>query len=582
MRRYNVFRAWPSSTSCDRQGANPDARAQPASREAPPQRPPGAAPDRPRGPASRAWSTSIEQQAPTTSTVTPARPFARRTSPPTWSTMWRSTVRSCSTRCPSSMTTSWRSSCSRIPDAVTNERDPGQRDAYRHHLEQVRRRCSWVLPTRTRASSFCSTVSTRSCPAPDAGPVNEGFDLDTDEENPEKVQVVDPRISDEAVHRPRVQARGRSLRSAHLHTGLPRHAAEGRVHLQHARQPEGQGRPARADALGRDGGHRGSASAGDIVALFGVDCHSGDTFTDGKVSRVDDQHPRAGCGHPATPSRRRTPSSPRTCPRRSPASRRKTRRSAFASDPETGETDHQWHGRAAPRRVPRAHAPGVQGAGRVLASARGLPRDHHVRLATVRLHPQEADGWVGPVRSRGRSSWSPSMTATTSSSTRSSGGCDSARVHPVASTRASRCPARQGLASSEPPITGVKMTINDGKSHAVDSSDMAFQAAGRGAFRDVYPKVQARHPRAHHEGERRGSGGVPRRHGPSTIMGRRGVIVGSSPRRKGFSMVDAEVPLAEMFGYSTDAPVRATQGKAEFTMEFSRSTAGCPTRSPRI
>ena len=52
------------------------------------------------------------------------------------------------------------------------------------------------------------------------------------------------------------------------------------------------------------------------------------------------------------------------------------------------------------------------------------------------------------------------------------------------------------------------------------------------------------------------------------IMQRRGTIVNST-EEDGNARVDAEVPLAEMFGFST--PLRsATQGKAEFTMEFSR------------
>ena len=51
-------------------------------------------------------------------------------------------------------------------------------------------------------------------------------------------------------------------------------------------------------------------------------------------------------------------------------------------------------------------------------------------------------------------------------------------------------------------------------------------------------------------------------------MQRRGVIVGTT-ESEGFVRVEADVPLAEMFGYSTDLR-SATQGKAEYTMEFSR------------
>jgi elongation factor G len=51
-------------------------------------------------------------------------------------------------------------------------------------------------------------------------------------------------------------------------------------------------------------------------------------------------------------------------------------------------------------------------------------------------------------------------------------------------------------------------------------------------------------------------------------MQRRGIVIGST-EEDGNARVDAEVPLAEMFGFST--PLRsATQGKAEFTMEFAK------------
>ena len=53
-----------------------------------------------------------------------------------------------------------------------------------------------------------------------------------------------------------------------------------------------------------------------------------------------------------------------------------------------------------------------------------------------------------------------------------------------------------------------------------------------------------------------------------TLMQRRGVIVGTT-EDEGFIRVDANVPLAEMFGYASVLR-SATQGKAEFTMEFAR------------
>ena len=52
------------------------------------------------------------------------------------------------------------------------------------------------------------------------------------------------------------------------------------------------------------------------------------------------------------------------------------------------------------------------------------------------------------------------------------------------------------------------------------------------------------------------------------LMQRRGIVIGTT-EGDGFSRVEAEVPLAEMFGFSTVLR-SATQGKAEFSMEFSR------------
>jgi elongation factor G len=115
------------------------------------------------------------------------------------------------------------------------------------------------------------------------------------------------------------------------------------------------------------------------------------------------------------------------------------------------------------------------------------------------------------------------------------------------------------------PIVGVKMTINDGQSHPVDSNDNAFQIAAIGAFREGYlkakpvilepiMKVQMTAP-TEFQGNLFG-----------LINQRRGVIVDSTDENN-TSTVNAEVPLSEMFGFSTILR-SSTQGKGEFTMEF--------------
>ncbi len=115
------------------------------------------------------------------------------------------------------------------------------------------------------------------------------------------------------------------------------------------------------------------------------------------------------------------------------------------------------------------------------------------------------------------------------------------------------------------PVTGVRIVLNDGQYHDVDSSDNAFQAAARGAFRQVYRKAkpQILEPvmKVSVEGPTEFAGAVF-----GSINQRRGIIV-SSVEDGNFSRVDAEVPLSEMFGYSMQLR-SLTQGKAEFTMEF--------------
>ncbi len=115
------------------------------------------------------------------------------------------------------------------------------------------------------------------------------------------------------------------------------------------------------------------------------------------------------------------------------------------------------------------------------------------------------------------------------------------------------------------PIVGVRVRLIDGQSHAVDSSDLAFQAAALGAFWKAYEKAgpQILEPimKLSVEGPTEFVGNIF-----ASINQRRGVII-SSVEDGLFARVEAEVPLSEMFGYSM--LLRSlTQGKAEFTMEF--------------
>jgi elongation factor G len=117
------------------------------------------------------------------------------------------------------------------------------------------------------------------------------------------------------------------------------------------------------------------------------------------------------------------------------------------------------------------------------------------------------------------------------------------------------------------PVVNIRCVINDGQSHPVDSSDIAFQQAAIGAFREAYMKAKPciLEPimKVAVEGPSEFQGNIF-----ASINQRRGII-SSSTEDGTFSRVEAEVPLSEMFGYST--VLRSmTQGKAEFTMEFAR------------
>lgn len=117
------------------------------------------------------------------------------------------------------------------------------------------------------------------------------------------------------------------------------------------------------------------------------------------------------------------------------------------------------------------------------------------------------------------------------------------------------------------PIVGMEVDLDDGSYHDVDSSYMAFKIAGMAAMREVFQKAKPviLEPLMKLETT------IPEEYQGAAvgqINQRRGVIINTTAF-EGNVVVEAEVPLTEMFGYSTDLR-SATKGKGEFSMEFSK------------
>jgi len=115
-------------------------------------------------------------------------------------------------------------------------------------------------------------------------------------------------------------------------------------------------------------------------------------------------------------------------------------------------------------------------------------------------------------------------------------------------------------------VVDFKVTVYDGSYHDVDSSEMAFKIAGSMALKDGLAKaksvllepvmkVEITTPDAYF-GDLMGN-----------VTARRGIIQGTEDRN-GVKVIDAHIPLAEMFGYATDLRSR-TQGRGNYTMQFS-------------
>lgn len=117
------------------------------------------------------------------------------------------------------------------------------------------------------------------------------------------------------------------------------------------------------------------------------------------------------------------------------------------------------------------------------------------------------------------------------------------------------------------PFVGLKATLLDGSYHPVDSSEMAFKIATQNAYKEGMPQAKPTilEPVASVKVT------IPDEY-MGDIMGdltkRRGRVLGMNPF-KGKQQIEAEVPMGEMYGYSTDLR-SMTQGRGAFTLNFAR------------
>jgi elongation factor G len=311
-----------------------------------------------------------------------------------------------------------------------------------------------------------------------------------------------------------------------------------------------------------------SAKAGDIVALFGVECSSGDTFTDGKVkySMTSMFVPDAVISLSVQPKDKSGDTN------FSKALNRFTKEDPtfrVHRDDESNQTIisgmGELHLEIYCERMKREYACEVvvgkpQVAYRETIQQKGTYNYTHKKQTGGSGQFGRVAGWIEPL---------PSDAALQYEFVDEVSGGVIPRNFIPAVDKGFREAVKEGRLIGFP-IVGVRCVLEDGAYHAVDSSEMAFKTAALMAFREAYEranpvvlepimKLEVTAPE-----EFQGS-----------VMGqvnqRRGVIVNSGTQ-DGYCVIESEVPLSEMFGYSTDLR-SATQGKGEFSMEFMKYSA---------
>jgi len=327
-----------------------------------------------------------------------------------------------------------------------------------------------------------------------------------------------------------------------------------------------------------------SAEAGDIVALFGVDCASGDTFTAGtpagqRLSLTSMNVPDPVMALAVAPaSRDGGPAFSKALARfqkEDPTFR-------VSVDPESGQTliagMGELHLEIYIERMKREYGCAVEA---------GRPRVNYREAITARasfdyLHKKQSGGQgqyarvvgylepavpgvPGACAPDGEGGGPAGEAGDALTFVRETVGTAVPTAFLPAVEKGFREAAQAGGLTGHP-VTGVRVALTDGAAHAVDSSELAFKLAASYAFRAAYADakpvvlepVMAVEVRAPAEAQGSVIGDLNRR---------RGVVTGTDGAEGGDVVMAATVPLSEMFGYST-ALRSMTAGKGEFSMEY--------------
>ena len=305
------------------------------------------------------------------------------------------------------------------------------------------------------------------------------------------------------------------------------------------------------------------AYAGDIVAMFGVECYSGDTFTDGTVNYSLQSMfvPTPVIELSVAPKEKTTLSNFSKALNRF---QKEDPTFQVMRDEETGETIikgmGELHLEIYIERIKREYNCEV-----VVGKPKVAYRETITRRADFNYTHKKQTGGAGQfARVGGYVEPIPATEGKEYEFVDQVVGGVIAREFIPACDKGFQEQLKEGILIGQP-VVNVRVVLNDGQTHPVDSSELAFKLASKYALKEALAKA------------------VPVILEPIMKLevtapeDFQGVIIGQINQRRGiimntridngFVVIEAEVPLKEMFGYSSDLR-GVTQGKGEFTMEF--------------